>query len=125
MTVRTLKVARSLLAEAVWGKIDDSGAGPKSRGRDEAGGGRLPDAGVSPDFRARSLQVRWRGCPAIPSESGETVSPHPPAVLVLTDGTASCREHFSSLKAEIYIGSPALVSGLRGKCHCPSALYGD
>ena len=125
MTVRTVKIARSLLAEAVRGQMDDSGAGPKSRDHDEAGGGRLIYAGVLPGFRARSLQVRWRGCPSIPSESGETVAPHPPAVLVLTNGTASCREHFSFLKAEIYMGSPALVSGLRGRCHCPSTLYGD
>ena len=125
MTVRTLKITRSLLAEVIPGQVDDSGAGPKSRSRDEAGGGRLPYAGVSPDFRTRSLHVRWRDCPAIPSESGKTVSPHPPAVLLLTDGTMSRRDRFLVLKAERYIGSPAVVSDLRGRCHCPSALYED
>ena len=81
--MRTLKVVRSLLAEAVPGQVDDSDIGPMSRSRDEAGGGRPPNAGVSPDFRSRSLQVRCRGYPSILPESGETSSPRPPRVLPL------------------------------------------
>ena len=87
--MRILKVVRSLLAEAMPGQVDDSGAGPISRGHDEAGAADRPRrvclltfdldhyrSGVGAALRSFLRAVKLHHPPPPRSSSSQTVGRH-------------------------------------------------